>query len=852
MAKTETDSLLDVNEVNLAVSQPRRLPGAGWERIVGRVAACRPLITTVSLIAVLWLSILTFGQTPAPDQLDPSWMQSLGHAYVNNFQFGIDYIFTYGPLGYYYNPASTYDSALFYKYIAWQFVICLFIATYIVIAALRIRGSFTRHTYLFLAVVVLSIFQSPLRFLVSILVAVSLIMTPPAFIAISIRRHLALLGSVLIFLSVAAVARFSCLILAVVGVACVSGVHALSGESTSRKLSIAIPVSFVFCFLATWCLAGQSLLTLPSFISNSLQIISGYADAMSADGAAVPLAKTQIHVAFWCILALSSLMILRLLRRPRRWARMIEAVFFLCVLFLAWKNGFVRHDPGHLAMFFGTALAMPFLIECQQGTDKHWTMVFAALRYAAALLAMFGLFQSWKVYGYGPASFVGTWNQRIVTNLERVFTLKQQRAAHEQELSRLKQRLALPTIRRVVGHRSVDIFFWEQGMALINGLNWTPRPVSQSYAAFTPKLTALNADFFLGSKAPRYAIIKMQTIDGQFPLMQDSAALAILLRDYRPLLQEKGYLLLERAPRKIGRVPAGKTLVERRLRFGETLDLSRFNEQALLISFHLEKTWLGRLSSLLYKAPTIEMEVKTAGWTRRFRVIPGMVRQGVLINPLILDQFDLVDWYLNHKQLKKVKSLRLSVKPNVSLPRVLAIKDVFRPQVSVKVSEFSIPPYPVSKMTRARIVEFPSFHTLPYDVTSPHPRINMRESGKRILIVCAPGTMRFHLSPGRHHLTAQFGIMKDCYNKRQVSPTDGVEFVAVLERGKGRDSLFRRFLNPMKIPGDRGILDLGPVSFTTTKKAQLLLLTLPGPRGDSSCDWSFWRSVKITSSPLGR
>ena len=52
---------------------------------------------------------------PGEDSIDPSWMKTLQYAAENHILFGKDFIFTYGPLGYLFNPMSkeAYLLALF-------------------------------------------------------------------------------------------------------------------------------------------------------------------------------------------------------------------------------------------------------------------------------------------------------------------------------------------------------------------------------------------------------------------------------------------------------------------------------------------------------------------------------------------------------------------------------------------------------------------------------------------------------------------------------------------------------------------------------------------------------------------
>ena len=59
-------------------------------------------------------------------------------------------------------------------------------------------------------------------------------------------------------------------------------------------------------------------------------------------------------------------------------------------------------------------------------------------------------------------------------------------------LAEAKNKFYLPRISAVVAGRTVDVFGYRQGIAILNGLNYVPRPIFQGYSAYTPSLIELN------------------------------------------------------------------------------------------------------------------------------------------------------------------------------------------------------------------------------------------------------------------------------------------------------------------------------------------------------------------------
>ena len=115
--------------------------------------------------------------------------------------------------------------------------------------------------------------------------------------------------------------------------------------------------------------------------------------------------------------------------------------------------------------------------------------------------------------------------------------------------------------------------------------------------------------------------------------------------------------------------------------------------------------------------------------------------------------------------------------------------------------------------------------------------------GKPTLFANAPSELHFHAPPGATRIEAVVGLDDRSY----VAPnaTDGVDVVIfeLLPSG-GHRVLFRRNLNPLQNPADRGpqsitVEGIGPIS------GPLVFAISPGPADNMSYDWSYWRAIRI-------
>ena len=154
-------------------------------------------------------------------------------------------------------------------------------------------------------------------------------------------------------------------------------------------------------------------------------------------------------------------------------------------------------------------------------------------------------------------------------------------------------------MKRLIGQESVDVFGHEQAIALLNDLNYQPRPVFQGYSAYTPFLVARNRDFYLGPTAPAFVILKYQTVDDRLAAEDDAGALEVILRNYEPLGTEKTYMLWKRKAESPPLAPH-RLLREGTATWGEPLPLLS-DPCPVWIEVEIGSTWLGKLREFLYR-----------------------------------------------------------------------------------------------------------------------------------------------------------------------------------------------------------------------------------------------------------
>jgi hypothetical protein len=410
-------------------------------------------------------------------------------------------------------------------------------------------------------------------------------------------------------------------------------------------------LAIIVAFLLGWVISGQHVSYLLPFFANSLRIIRGYDQAVGLDA---------LDTFRWRGLLVGALAISALVVRVRPDVS-IEAVSVritqsrgVCLfiwlglfLFAVWKHGFVRADLYHMGFWFGFAPILALALElfpCASSRARVSARILALACSLMVLLTLGSLFFS---------SFSATLLQpfrALSTNVEALARPAQYAKQMSQKYEMARQAMELPTLREIIGRSSVDVFGQEQCYAVFNDLNYSPRPVFQSYMAYNPALMTLNEEFYLSKRAPLYVLFKLSSIDHKFPPLEDAKTLRHLLLNYQSISAEGSFLLLKA---KTSKAPTLKLLREGTAAVGECVKLDDSNEAMIWMEIHLEPSVQGQLRQLIYKSPKVRLSVwsdsEKAPLARAVAPAP-MLAAGFLLSPLLLQTKDVQNFY-NHKDV---------------------------------------------------------------------------------------------------------------------------------------------------------------------------------------------------------
>ncbi|MBI4230599.1 MAG: hypothetical protein HY608_07165 [Planctomycetes bacterium] len=226
-------------------------------------------------------------------------------------------------------------------------------------------------------------------------------------------------------------------------------------------------------------------------------------------------------------------------------------------------------------------------------------------------------------------------NGRTFQSLALLLDLPGHRATLEEARMEAARVHALPRIREAVGDRSIDLLGHAQGVLLLNGLNWKPRPVFQGYTAYTPHLVGINAEHFRGPGAPAFVLLSPNVIDQRLPTSDDGLVLLEVLKSYRPVLVERGYALFARGPQTARAAPVAGRAHRLRAKCNERFSLPMMEGGVTVIQARIRHTFLGSLRGMLFRDALVQIDLFFEdGTQRRYRLIPGQIRSGIPVSPL--------------------------------------------------------------------------------------------------------------------------------------------------------------------------------------------------------------------------
>ncbi len=573
---------------------------------------------------------------PASD-LDPSWCLGLNQAVAQGLVFGRDIVFTFGPYASVhtrlYHPATDTMMLLGSLYLGLSFWGCF---TFL----LQNRKWLWKLAGCFIPPLLEVYSRDALLFSYPLLAGIA-------------GHRLAVLTSarqkkkVLHALSLAGIfAPFGLLVLTkgTVFILCAAVLALFSLYSwQGGRIADAVVSLGTFCLVMVvlWLVVGQPAKALPAYVSSLFRITSGYSEAMAFPGDPTDIVLFGLTAAS---ILTSALRVKEMPAVSKAYLGCLFAVF----LFISFKAGFVRHDLHALAAG-GSVLVAAFCLPIVTG----------------ALTPPLAFVLSIATWGYIGSHWPGRFNELV--DIRRVYALAWDGLGlrlHDQLPNNYQA--ALREIQKQAGWPTMpgtsDVYSYGQAFLIASGNRWAPRPVMQSYSAYTAELAEENARHLASDRAPENIFFKIETIDNRLPSGDDGASWVQLLASYQPKHIIKDYLLLQK---RENAQPSELTLLASgTYKLGEEVAVPGA-EQLVFARIEVKPTLFGRLAGFFFKRQPLKIELQlTNGEVRKYRLISGAAKAGLLFSPLIETTSDFALLYSQDIDLaeKRVRSFTIKAR----------------------------------------------------------------------------------------------------------------------------------------------------------------------------------------------
>ena len=772
----------------------------------------RRVVGWTVLFLVLVLCIFTFPEVTGSG-LDPSWRMALGYMFDQGSQFGRDVVFTYGPLGFI--MGNTFCGVQFWGLIAGQLAMAIICAATIILMGYRLAPSARVVFFGFFLILGFS-YSDALHMMVIAILGFELLRDHDD----RWKLRTLLIAVVLAFL---AQIKFTDLMLATFVVLVTSGYRVWRRH---WRESAVLAGGYVVAFLVIWALCGQNIANLPAYFRASWSLSEGYQWAMGFSSATAPVGLGLVVLVAMIAYALGHLALNP--DKPRAVANVLVLGTFI---YLNWKHGFVRAD-GHVIGFFFCAIlplsTYPVLLEDPSRLRLLHRWVFVGL----IALSVYGVEQALPGSVRGA---MGQLEEKVWQNVLSVREWKTTRQVYRNALNTERISANLYLTREEVRRETVDVLGEEQNVAIMNRLNYQPRPVIQSYSTFTPLLAQLNYDFYASDHAPEFVLAKIQTIDNRLPTMDDSMVLRVLAYRYEFLRTEKGFQLWKRNP---GAFDAAK--FEPKLLHAETIAVDQpipikpWNATPLWLKIDLQPSLWGTLYAFLYKSPQVRITITDIhGALRTFLMPLPMGRTGFIINPFIDDPASYMEFAASRSK-RLVDNVTVVIEPED--------RKLFAHTVRYELSSLPSPSSGFKYFSNSYAELFHMFKTFPIAHEAQNPMSETVIDGRDVAIMHAPSVMTFDVPKGAKRVAGRFGFMPGAYSKG--GRTNGADFVIYWSDGAQRVDIYQQFLDPFNNNNDRGLHEF-EADLKGVTGGRLYLQVKPGPYNDFSWDWTGWTDIEI-------
>jgi hypothetical protein len=611
--------------------------------------------------------------------LDPSWTVGLYWALARGLQFGKDIVFTYGPLGF-------LNAPYYVDYGLWQIAVVftllmhslLFISAFMAVRQTAVgKGPCTKILSALPMVTVLAL-RSEWGTWTSgeeIVMSAILLFYVYCMRTTQSRKFLdtLLLASASILLAIASLIKYNYAVDAVFLLVAL-GVVLAFGSRKWVKVWLASVALYSASVFSLWIASGQDIFYFGLFVWAGTQVTFGYSSAMAVEGVFL---ERMFAVAAIATLLLTFLYYLRY----HSIGVTSLIALSLAPLFVTFKSAFVRQDPGHVLEFYSFVEPLLALVSIVTVADlardfKRIQRVVPALA-PLLLITMIIFLPTTSLHNPAILNVNTSYEAERIANYENAFALfgnTQQGAAYLNSVKasiRNEYQLS-PLLAQDIGNSSVDIFPWDTALLWAYDMNWSPRPMFQSYNAYTAWLDHINALHLNSPNAPQYILFAYASIDSRYPLFDEPETFRTILCRYQYVASDVNFALLHLSPTKgCGTAIA---IPETSANMGDWVPVPKANE-LLFARVYINYSLSGSLANTIYKPAEVYVSFQLSNGTvsSPYRFVTGNAENGIFVSGYV-DSFNSLVQLFQGKMNSNVSAIMFTSEDQAQYQRLIKIE----------------------------------------------------------------------------------------------------------------------------------------------------------------------------------
>jgi len=511
------------------------------------------------------------------------------------------------------------------------------------------------------------------------------------------------------------------------------------------------------------------------------------------------------------------------------------SVFVVGVLTVVWCNATGQPAYGPQSFFATAAMAgMGWLALVRPVSQVRWLKVIAGGGVAVAILGLL------TIEPRIVTESIILLNQKMVANATALADRRGWQRGHNESFRSAGQLFALPRIKAAIGGRRADLLGNAVGYALVNQLNYAPRPGLQGYLSTDSSRAALDAAYYRGPTAPNFVVQRLQAFDHGLAAMEDADAQLALYAGYQFLFEENGFVLWQRRDAPPAPAEAGPPVWQATIEWDRPVTLPVREGHAYKLKIQIVRSVTGWLKSRLFFSadPTLVLQ-DTEGGSLSYRASPPALATGFLLQPLFRGEIDLVRYQAGE---------RLPTIHNLTLQKPTGRESDFSDEIEVSLHEVPVPGISGRKESAENLAaRFRIANRMPVAISAYFPPQTVLIDQREVLLAHPDCSIEFPVRGDDRSLQGRFGLLDGAYQNGNA--TDGVEFVAEYIPAQGPSViLWHRELDPVNHTNDRGLQSFS-VAFPQPASGRVILHTRNRPGHNAAWDWSLWTDLRFEAAP---